>query len=72
MAFKKNQSVILEVVDINHLGFGVAKPDGFVVFIGGTVPGDTVEARIIKVACIYVYWFCRIRIFWYVDRTRRS
>lgn len=53
MAFKKNQSVILEVVDINHLGFGVAKPDGFVVFIGGTVPGDTVEARIIKVNASY-------------------
>ncbi len=49
MSLKKNQIVSLEIVDINHLGFGVAKPDGFVVFVGGTVPSDVVEAKIIKV-----------------------
>ncbi len=49
MAFQKNQILTLTVTDINHLGFGIAKPDGFVVFIADTVPGDTAEVRIIKV-----------------------
>ena len=46
---KKNQTVTLDVIDINHLGFGVAKPDGFAVFVSGGVPGDRVKATVIKV-----------------------
>ena len=53
MAFNKNQVLELSVLDINHLGFGVAKPDGFVVFVQGGVPGDLVEAIIIKATASY-------------------
>ncbi len=49
MTFQKNQTVTLDITDINHLGFGVAKPEGFVVFVADTVPGDKAEVRIIKV-----------------------
>lgn len=49
MKLTKNQEMTLEVADMNHLGFGVAKPDGFAVFVGGAVTGDKVRAKIIKV-----------------------
>ena len=47
--FAKNQTVILEITDINNLGCGVGKLDGMVFFVKGAVSGDTVEAKIIKV-----------------------
>ncbi len=46
---KKNQTLLLDIIDMSHLGFGVAKPDGFAVFVSGAVPGDCVEATVIKV-----------------------
>ena len=45
----KNQSVTLEITEINNLGCGVGRMDGMVVFVKGAVSGDTVEAKIIKV-----------------------
>ena len=53
MRFKKNQILDVEIIDITNLGFGVAKMDGEVIFISDTVPGDRVEARVIKVASNY-------------------
>ncbi len=50
---KKNEVLTLEVYDITNLGFGVARAEGIVIFISDAVPGDTVEARIIKVASSY-------------------
>ncbi len=47
-AFKKNSLVSLEVTDLAYGGAGVAKLDGFVVFVERAVPGDRVLARIIK------------------------
>ncbi len=39
----------LQIVDINNQGQGVAKDnDGAVVFVNNTVPGDVIDARIIK------------------------
>ena len=49
MKFKKNDVFVTEIEDITNLGFGVAKIEGQVVFISGTVPGDKVRASIIKV-----------------------
>ena len=54
MAFKKNQSVILEINDITDLGFGVGRVDGAVVFVSDTVPGDVCEVKIIKVNKTYL------------------
>ncbi len=53
MKFKKNDVFTSEIVDITNLGFGVAKIDGAVVFVSGTVPGDLAEIRIIKVSSSY-------------------
>lgn len=49
----KNQKLTLTVVDLNHLGYGVAKPDGFSVFVSGAVTGEIVEALVIKVNRTY-------------------
>ncbi len=46
---KKNDILDLEIIDITNLGFGVAKADGQVIFASGTVPGDRIKAKIIKV-----------------------
>ena len=53
MKFKKNDVFTSEIIDITNLGFGVAKVDGAVVFVSGTVPGDIAVIRIIKVASSY-------------------
>ncbi len=47
--FAKNQTVTLDITEINNLGCGVGKLDGMVFFVKGAVSGDTVEAKIIKV-----------------------
>lgn len=44
----KNQTVRLEVEDLNNLGFGVGHVDGQTVFVSGAVDGDLVDARIIR------------------------
>lgn len=49
----KNQDCVLTVTDMNNRGYGVARLDGRVVFVSDGVTGDTVEARIIKVASDY-------------------
>ncbi len=45
----KNDTVALEITDVNNLGCGVGRADGMVVFVKGAVSGDRVVARIIKV-----------------------
>ena len=50
---KKNEILTLKIEDITNLGFGVAKASGVVVFISDAVPGDIVEAKIIKVSSSY-------------------
>ena len=54
MAFKKNQSVTVEIEDITDLGFGVGRASGAVVFVSDTVPGDVCEVRLIKVNKTYL------------------
>lgn len=49
----KNQKLTLSVIDLNHLGYGVAKPDGFTVFVSGAVTGEEVEAVVLKVNRTY-------------------
>ena len=54
MAFKKNQTVTVEINDITDLGFGVGRVDGVVCFVSDTVPGDVCEVKIIKVNSTYL------------------
>lgn len=58
---KKNQIVSLQITDINHLGYGVGHlpsedtdRSGMTVFVNGAVPGDEIEAKIIKVSSSYL------------------
>ena len=51
---KKNSTVTVDITDITDLGFGVGRVDGKVIFISETVPGDKVEAKVIKVNSSYL------------------
>lgn len=48
MTVKKEQEIALEITDLAFGGKGIAKVDGFAVFVDQAVPGDRVLARIIK------------------------
>lgn len=58
MKLKKNDSLTVKIEDITNLGFGVAKHGGEVIFVADTVPGDTAEVKIIKVASSYAVARC--------------
>lgn len=47
--FNKNDLIEVEVIDLGENGEGIGKIDNFTLFIHGGVPGDIVEAKIIKV-----------------------
>ena len=55
IGFKKNDLVVLEITDLTEEGQGVGKCDGLVFFVKGTVMGDLVEAKILKVKKNYAY-----------------
>lgn len=48
MTVKKRKAYELEIIDLAFGGKGLAKPDGFPVFIDQCVPGDVVFAKITK------------------------
>ena len=54
-SYKKNDLVILEITDLTEEGQGVGKCDGLVFFVKGSVMGDVVEAKILKVKKNYAY-----------------
>lgn len=49
MKFKKNAVYNTRIIDINNLGYGVAKIDGMTVFVSGAVDGDVCDVKLIKV-----------------------
>ena len=44
----KNEKLTLTVEDLTYEGMGVAKVDGYPLFIAGTLPGEKIEAVVIK------------------------
>jgi len=46
---KKNDILILSVTDLTSEGMGVAKHEGYVLFIPKTAVGDVISARVVKV-----------------------
>ena len=48
MTLRKGHTVELSIENMAYGGRGVARLDGFVIFVGGTVPGDRILARIYK------------------------
>jgi 23S rRNA (uracil1939-C5)-methyltransferase len=45
---RRGQELLLEVESLAHGGRGVARADGYVVFVSGGLPGDRVRARLEK------------------------
>lgn len=45
---EENQVAEVEIIDVNHMGKGVAKIDNFVVFIDGVITGDRAQIKIIE------------------------
>ena len=52
---EKNKEYLTNILDMTHDGFGVAKIDGFAVFIDGAIPGELVKVRIVKVTKNFAY-----------------
>ncbi|MBF0230086.1 MAG: 23S rRNA (uracil(1939)-C(5))-methyltransferase RlmD [Desulfamplus sp.] len=48
MAFQKGKTTELEIIDLAFGGMGIAKPDGFPIFVDRTLPGDKVRVRITR------------------------
>ena len=48
MAVKKGQRLDLQITSLAFGGKGLAKPDGFAVFVDQAVPGDVVQVQIIR------------------------
>ena len=53
--FSKNQTIEVKIVDLSHEGEGIGKSNDFTWFIKDTVPGDVVEASVMKVKKTYGY-----------------
>lgn len=53
--FSKNQTIQVNIVDLSHDGEGIGKSDAFTWFIKDTVPGDVVEATVMKLKKTYGY-----------------
>lgn len=45
---EENLITDVEIIDVNHMGKGVAKIDNFVVFVDGVITGDIAEIKIIE------------------------
>ena len=46
---KKNQRMTVSIIDLTHEGMGVAKVDGYPLFIENSLPGEEVEVIVVKV-----------------------
>lgn len=46
---QKNQLVKLEITDLSYEAMGVAHLDGMTIFVNNALPGEVVEAKILKV-----------------------
>ena len=44
----KNELYTVEITDLSHEGAGIGHQDGVAIFVAGAIPGDVVEALIIK------------------------
>lgn len=46
---KVNDEVVLDIIDIDHLGLGIGKIDDFPIFVNNALPGEKVQAKITKI-----------------------
>lgn len=45
----KNQEVEVTITDLSHEGMGIAKVDGYLLFVDNALPGEVVEIKVLKV-----------------------
>ena len=53
LPLKKNDNIRLEITAFSALGTGIGRFHGFTVFVDGAMPGDVIEAHIIKLKTTY-------------------
>lgn len=46
---KKNQELEVDILDLSHEGNGIAKVDGYLLFIENTLPGERALVKVLKV-----------------------
>ena len=46
---KKNQEFEVDILDLSHEGNGIAKVDGYLLFIENTLPGERALVKVLKV-----------------------
>jgi len=54
-SMKKNEKYVVKIEDYTAEGYGVARIDGFVLFIPGTVAGEEAEVLVVKVGKSFGY-----------------
>ncbi|MBP3283918.1 MAG: 23S rRNA (uracil(1939)-C(5))-methyltransferase RlmD [Clostridia bacterium] len=52
---EKNKEYVTEVLDLTHEGLGVAKVEGFAVFVEGALPREQIRMKIVKVTKNFAY-----------------
>lgn len=52
---KKNETIETEIIDLTHEGLGVAKVDGYPLFIENALPGERIKALVVKVGNKFGY-----------------
>ncbi len=45
---QKNETITATIEDLTHEGAGVAKVDGYTLFVPNSLPGETAEIKVIK------------------------
>lgn len=52
---KKNETIEVEIIDLTHEGMGVAKVDGYPLFIENALPGEKMEIKVLKTGKSFGY-----------------
>ena len=55
MNIQKNQEYIVEIIDNGYEGEGIAKIEGFTIFVPGTIKGEKVKILIVKVLSSHAF-----------------
>lgn len=55
MNIQKNQEYIVKIIDNGFEGEGIAKIDGFIIFIPGAIKGEKVKILIVKVLSSHAF-----------------
>ncbi len=45
---RKNDEIVLDIIDLSNEGLGIGKVDGFPIFVKGAIIGDRIRAGITK------------------------